>query len=325
MQDLSSPLLNSDDIVTTERETVLYAAARKYLEESLSPATRKAYATDWESFTAFCRRFNRAALPADPETVALYLAEQAETGLAPSTLGRRAAAVKHVHESADLPDPTAHKALTALLQGVRRDNAARPIARKKPTDPSMIADMIACCETETLTGLRDKAVILFGFSGAFRRSELCALNVEDLEETPEGLRVTIRQSKTDQEGAGQVIALPRGNVFKISDCIKEWLHAARIAEGALFRAIPKGGKYAANRLTPLSINLIIKKYVKKAGFNPDEYGAHSLRSGFLTAAAEHGASVFKMTEVSRHKRLDTLSGYVRNADLFKNHAGEGFL
>jgi integrase len=177
---------------------------------------------------------------------------------------------------------------------------------------------------DTLQGKRDKALILLGFAGAFRRSELVALNVNDLSEGELGFRVIIRKSKTDQEGQGHEIAIYNGRL-KTVEAVKEWLEAAQINEGAVFRGFRKGDRLLKGRLTAESASNIVKKYAGKAGLSESEYAGHSLRSGFITSAAETGASLFKMMEVSRHKSVDTLKGYVRRAELFKDHAGAGFL
>jgi Phage integrase family len=164
-----------------------------------------------------------------------------------------------------------------------------------------------------------------GFAGAFRRSELVALNADDIEETAEGLRVTIRRSKTDQEGFGHVIAIPRGMIACPVAALKAWLEAAVITEGPVFRPVAKGGRLQATRLTDGSVADIVKAHAQRAGLDPELFAGHSLRSGFLTSAAARGASIFKMADQSRHKSMDTLRGYVRDAEIFKCHAGEGLL
>jgi site-specific recombinase XerD len=176
-----------------------------------------------------------------------------------------------------------------------------------------------------LSGLRDRALLLLGFAGAFRRSELVALDVADIEETQTGLLVTIRRSKTDQEAMGRTIAITRGDVACPVKALREWLNAAGIESGALFRPINKSGTVATTRLTCRSVANIVKEYAGRAGFDAAIFSAHSLRSGFLTSAAAKGASIFKMMDQSGHKSIDTLRGYVRDAELFKNHAGAGLL
>jgi integrase len=160
---------------------------------------------------------------------------------------------------------------------------------------------------------------------AFRRSELVALDVADLQETDDGFRVLIRRSKTDQEGHGETIAIVRGHHACPVKAVKAWLSAARITEGPLFRPVAKGGRLSNQRLTDKSVCDLVKAYAGRLGLKEGDFGAHSLRAGFLTSAARRGASVFKMRDVSRHKSMDVLQAYVRDADLFKDHAGIGLL
>jgi site-specific recombinase XerD len=176
-----------------------------------------------------------------------------------------------------------------------------------------------------LKGLRDRALLLLGFAGAFRRSELVALDVADIAETEAGLLVTIRRSKTDQDGEGVTIAVPRGDVACPARALREWLDAAGIEAGPIFKPINKAGTVSGERLTDRSVANIVKAYAGRAGFDANLFSGHSLRSGFLTSAADKGASIFKMMDVSRHKSVDTLRGYVRDAELFKDHAGAGLL
>jgi integrase len=177
----------------------------------------------------------------------------------------------------------------------------------------------------TLKGVRDRALLLLGFAGAFRRSELVALDVADLQETDDGFRVLSRRSKTDQEGHGETIAIVRGHHACPVKAVKAWLSAAGITAGPLFRPVAKGGRLSNQRLTDKSVCDIVKAYAGRLGLKAAEFGAHSLRAGFLTSAARRGASVFKMRDVSRHKSMDVLQAYVRDADLFKDHAGIGLL
>ena len=183
----------------------------------------------------------------------------------------------------------------------------------------------AAATAAIVPAIRDRALLLIGFAGAFRRSELVALNADDIEETPEGLRVTIRRSKTDQEGHGHVIAIPRGMIACPVAALKAWLEAAGITEGAVFLPIAKGGRIRPTRLTDRSVADIVKAHARRAGLDPKQFAGHSLRSGFLTSAAARGASIFKMADQSRHKSMDTLRGYVRDAEIFKDHAGKGLL
>jgi site-specific recombinase XerD len=182
--------------------------------------------------------------------------------------------------------------------------------------------MVATNGTD-LTGKRDRALMLLGFALAACRSELVAIDVADLAECPEGLRVTIRRSKTDQEGAGAVIAVCKGSVACPISALREWRVAANITEGPIFRPIGKGGRLKDTRLTAQSVALIVKAQAARLGFDPTAFAGHSLRAGFLTSAAAKGASIFKMIDVSRHRSVDTLRGYVRDANAFRDHAGPG--
>ena len=178
---------------------------------------------------------------------------------------------------------------------------------------------------DRLSGLRDRALLLMGFAGAFRRSELVAPNVSDIAEAKTGLLVTIRRSKTDQERQGVTIAIARGDIACPVKALREWLDAAGIKAGPIFRPIDRHGNLLPSRLTAQSVANIVKAYAGRAGFDASTFSGHSLRSGFLTSAAAKGASIFKMMDVSRHKSVDTLRGYVRDAELFKDHAGAGLL
>lgn len=299
------------------------ALAQGFIRESLSAATRRAYASDCRVFASWCAEQGLAALPSSPEVVAMFLARQAEAGVTPATLTRRVAAIRYAHEGAGHESPTKGKAVAATLKGIRRAFGAPP-TKKAPATVERVSEMVARCP-ETLQGKRDRALLLLGFAGAFRRSELAALTVADLEEAPEGLRVTIRQSKTDQEAQGQTIAIYNGGKLRPVAALKAWLEAAGITEGPIFRPLRKGGRVCAEALTAGSVASIVKAYAAAAGFEAADFAGHSLRSGFLTSAAERGADLFKMMEVSRHKRVDTVRGYVRSAELFKNHAGAAFL
>jgi site-specific recombinase XerD len=209
------------------------------------------------------------------------------------------------------------------LRGIRRAVGTAP-KRKAPAVAEIMHRMSRAAALD-LKGLRDRALLLLGFGGAFRRSELAALNVDDLEFTDDGLRVTIRRSKTDQEGQGVTIAIVKGGACCQVKAIMEWLAAARIEAGPIFRPVAKGNRVKDTRLTPKSVCTVVKAYAAMIGLDATAYGAHSLRSGFLTSAARKGASIFKMRDVSRHKSMDVLQSYVRDADLFRDHAGAGLL
>jgi site-specific recombinase XerD len=234
----------------------LAAAVDLALAEKAS-STRKAYATDFRLFKVWCDARGVSALPAAPETVASYLAAHAAT-LKPSTLGRRVAAIRYAHKLAGLELPTDAEGVKATMRGIRRTFGAARV-KKAPAIAAKVRSMVALAP-DGLTGLRDRALLLIGFAGAFRRSELVALDVADIEETETGLLVTIRQSKTDQEGAGDVIALARGDVACPVKALRAWLQAAGIEGGAIFRPIGKASKLRSGRLTDRSVANIVKAY-----------------------------------------------------------------
>jgi site-specific recombinase XerD len=298
--------------------------AADFARAEKAPATRRAYRCDFEIFRAWCTGRGVTALPALPETVAAFLASEAARGIKPSSIGRRVAAIRYAHKLAGRDDPpTNSETVKATVRGIRRTLGASQ-ARKAPATAEKVLAMVTTGRTD-MKGIRDRALLLLGFAGAFRRSELVALNCEDIEDTSEGLRVTIRRSKTDQEGVGQTIAIPRGAIACPVTAVKAWRDAARIDTGALFRPVAKGGKVDSARLSDRAVANVVKAHARRVGLNPADFSGHSLRSGFLTSAAARGASIFKMMDVSRHKSMDTLRGYVRDADLFRDHAGAGLL
>jgi len=296
--------------------------ARGYANAEKAAATRRAYGTDFSIFRAWCEERQLDAVPASPATVAVFLAHEASRNVKASTIGRRVAAIKYAHKLVGLDTPTDDERVKTTVRGIRRTlGTAR--AKKAPATAERLLAMAASTGAG-LKGLRDRALLLLGFAGAFRRSELVALDVSDVEDTPEGMKVTIRRSKTDQEGAGQIIAIPLGKIACPIDALKEWIVAAGIQSGAIFRSINRHGRIGG-RLTDQSVSDVVKEHAARLRLDPNQFAGHSLRAGFLTSAASRGASIFKMMDVSRHRSIDTLRGYVRDAELFKDHAGAGLL
>jgi integrase len=294
-----------------------------YAEAASAANTRVAYDADWRAFVAWCAERDATPLPCPPGLLCVYLSSLAKTGLRSSTIGRRASGIGHVHRQHGFEPPTNSEAVKAVLRGIRRElGTARQT--KTPATHDLITKMMAACPA-TLIGIRDGALLALGFAGAFRRSELVALDMADLTEVPDGLRIVIRRSKTDQEGAGQEVAVPRGHHIRPVDTLQAWLAAAGITAGPVFRQVTQTGRVSEVALGDDGYVKAIKRCAKAAGLDPAGFSGHSLRSGFLTSASEHGAAVFKLQEVSRHKSVDVLSGYVRRSDLFKGHAGAGFL
>ena len=254
--------------------TQLENLALEYLQQSLSKSTRNLYEKDFQLFSSWCSVRELIALPATHHAVMLFLSAQAqEKGIKAATLVRRLAAIKMFHESQGFMSPTQHQGVKSVLKGIKRNQCTAP-RKKAPATAERIASMIAHCPT-TVRGLRDKALILLGFAGAFRRSELVALRVDDIERTPEGIKITIRKSKTDQDGLGQVIAIPNGIRFRIVDALFAWLEAANIKEGFVFRSIKKGGYIQEAALTDQNVAKLVKHYAGKAGLTVSDFSGHS--------------------------------------------------
>ena len=303
------------------------ATARRYANASRAASTQRAYASDWRRFAQWCAVRHLETLPADPRVVAVFLAAEAEIGAAPMTVGRRLAAIGWMHRRAGLQPPQAREGAAAILEvvaGIRRSHGVAPV-RKQAVDADVLRDLLRATPGNDVRAVRDRAVLAVGMAGAFRRSELVALRWADLERVPEGLRLTIRRGKTDQDGAGATIAIPEGRRLRPKALLEAWIAQAGIAEGFLFRRLTAGGLVTADPMSDRAIARLVQARAAAAGYAAADFAGHSLRAGFLTAAARSGASVFKMREVSRHKSMQVLADYVRDAELFRDHAGEGFL
>jgi integrase len=251
---------------------------------------------------------------------------EAEAGRSASTIGRRLAAISYAHKLAKAPDPTDDEEVRATVKGIRRRIGMTPTQKAAATVD--VLQMLLARIPDTLTGKRDRALLALGFAGAFRRSELVALDVEDLRDDPEGLRVMVRRSKVDQEGRGFEKAIPHGRYIRPVALVREWLDAAGITEGPVFRPVSRSGNVRQGegvRLTTQAVADIIKKYTAAAGLDASTFGAHSLRAGYITTAAERGADLVRIMDQSGHRDPRTVVGYIRRANAFKGHSGSGFL
>ncbi|MGU3330316.1 site-specific integrase [Methylobacterium mesophilicum] len=309
------------------------AIVRAYQQASKADSTVRAYRSDVQVFQAWCDRFGFRSLPASPEAVAGFLAHEAEAGRSASTIGRRLAAIRYGHKLAKAADPTDDEDVRATMKGIRRRVGTAP-NQKTAATVDILQMLLARTSPDTLTGKRDRALLALGFAGAFRRSELVALDVEDLREDPEGLRVMVRRSKVDQEGRGFEKAIPTGRYVQPVRLVREWLDAAGITSGPVFRPVSRSGKVRGNcaqlapqpaRLTDRSVANIIKAYCTAAGLDASTFGAHSLRAGYITTAAERGADLARIMDQSGHRDPRTVVGYIRRANAFKGHSGSGFL
>jgi integrase len=311
----------------------LVTATDAFALNAKSATTQRCYRSDWLAFTAWCRAAGLTPLPADPEAVAQYLSQCALDGLSASTIGRKVAAISYAHRLKRLDSPCRDERVRTVVAGIRRSVGTAP-RRKQAITAERLTTMLTGLP-DTLTGKRDRALLCLGFAGAFRRSELCALEVADLTEVPDGLRVLIRRSKTDQEGQGQEIAIPRGFRLRPVEAIRAWLEAAGIVEGPLFRRIttrrldgrgkPATEILGTEALCPHSVAHVVKRHCRRVGLDATEFSAHSLRSGYVTSAVEVNAPIMKIAEQTRHRSLDMLRVYSRRVDLFREHSGAAFL
>lgn len=319
----------------TELRTSLPAEAaaivRAYQQASKADATVRAYRSDALVFQDWCTLYGFRPLPATPEAVSGFLVAEAEAGRSASTIGRQLAAIRYAHKLAKAPDPTDDEDVRATMKGIRRRVGIAPVQKAAATVD--VLQMLLARTPDTLTGKRDRALLALGFAGAFRRSELVALNVEDLREDPEGLRVMVWRSKVDQEGRGFEKAIPMGRFIQPVRLVREWLDAAGITSGPVFRPVSRSGRVRksaqdaeiAPRLTDRSVANILQGYCAAAGLDASTFGAHSLRAGYITTAAERGADLARIMDQSGHRDPRTVVGYIRRANAFKGHSGSGFL
>ncbi|MGH1592374.1 site-specific integrase (plasmid) [Methylobacterium phyllosphaerae] len=309
------------------------AIVRAYQRASKADSTVRAYRSDVQVFQDWCARFGFRSLPASPEAVAGFLAAEAEAGRSVSTIGRRLAAIRYGHKLVKAADPTDDEDVRATMKGIRRRVGVAPTQKAAATVD--VLQMLLARTPDTLTGKRDRALLALGFAGAFRRSELVALDVEDLREDPDGLRVMVRRSKVDQEGRGFEKAIPTGRFIRPVALVREWLDAAGITSGPVFRPVSRSGRVRATkpdnvsleppRLTDRSVANILQAYCTAAGLDASTFGAHSLRAGYITTAAERGADLARIMDQSGHRDPRTVVGYIRRANAFKGHSGSGFL
>lgn len=297
-------------------------AANALLKARHSETTRRVYAADALRFRDWCVSSHLCPLPAEPQSVALFVASEIQRGINPRTISRRLAAIRHLHREAGLLDPTAAEVVRAVLSGARRTVGCAP-RQAAPATAGAIEKMLGTCD-DSLQGRRDRLLLSLGFGGAFRRSELVALDVADIEVVEHGLRVLVRRSKTDQTAQGQHVPVADGPRTRVKAALEAWLTAAGITEGPIFRPVSKGGKVLCSRLSDRSVAIVVKHRAALAGLDPAKFSGHSLRRGWITSAAEAGADVLRIMDVSRHRRVETVRGYIQRANEFVGHAGMAF-
>jgi len=318
-------------IQTTEQATEmglalpldLVASARNYATQAKSERTRRTYASLWQGFVQWCDEHGLAVLPAAPATVALYLTARADEGRKVATIELDLAAICQAHKAHKYESPRGTPEVRAVLAGIRRVKGVAQV-KKAPVLVSDLRRMVATLPKGIL-GVRDHALLLLGFAGAFRRSELVALEVGDVAFASDGLEVTLRRSKTDQEGAGQKIGIPFGS--DPATCpvraLRAWLDRGQITEGLIFRNVNRHGR-VGSALTAHSVARTVKRAAAAAGLDPKSFAGHSLRSGLVTSAVRAGKNDRVIMKQTRHKSIAVMRGYVRDAEsLFEENAASG--
>jgi integrase len=282
--------------------------------QARAPATERAYRSDWEDFSRWCCDYGHKALPALPGTVCHYLADRARS-LKYSTLRRRLSTISVAHMRAARPFDPRHPAIAEALQAIAQKPGTAPVRKR----PLVLADLRAVVRRipRDLAGLRDRTMLLLGFAGALRVAELCAVDVEHLQFPAQGVVLFIPRSNGDPVGAGECVAIPRGDTELCPvAAIEGWLAATRFTDGAVFRSIRRGHRSFGERLTPRSIERIVKKRVALADFDPAVFSTHSLRSGFIASLTERGLVV--IMRGSQPVDVSNIRGSLDAARLFES-------
>ena len=308
--------------LTTDLKS-LHEATLNNLKSSKANNTLRAYKSDFKDFGAFCAKHGFNSLPTEPKIVSLYLTHISNNSKI-STLRRRLVSINMVHKLKGHYLDTKHPIIVENLMGIRR--AIGSIQKgKKPiliNHLKLIINIINEQKTGEIKKLRDKSLILIGFGGGFRRTELISIDHEDLEFAPEGLKITIKRSKTDQYGEGMIKGLPYFNNETYCPImnLKKWLKISKIKSGPIFRRFSKGSLLTDKRLTDQSVVLLIKQYLNLAGIENKNFAGHSLRSGFATVAAEFGADERSIMAMTGHKTTEMVRRYIKETNIFKNNA-----
>ena len=294
------------------------------LKSSKAINTIRAYKSDFKDFGAFCAKHSFKALPTEPKIVALYLTYLSGKDAKMSTLRRRLVSIGMMHKLKGYYLDNKHPVIIENLMGIKRTKGS--IQRgKKPiliNHLKAIINVINQEKIEEIKKIRDKAIILVGFGGGFRRTELISIDHEDLEFVTEGVKITIKRSKTDQFGEGMTKGLPyfANKTYCPVSHLKKWIEISNIKDGAIFRRFVKGSLLTSSRLTDQSVVLLIKRYLELAGIENKNYSGHSLRSGFATVSAESGADERSIMAMTGHKTTQMVRRYIKEANLFKNNA-----
>ena len=306
------------NIKALQKETLLN------LKSSKANNTIRAYKSDFNDFGLFCSQNEFKSLPSEPKIVSLYLTHLSSKNVKMSTLKRRLVSIGVIHKLKGHYLDTKHPSIIENIMGIKRRKGSIQKGKKPLLINSLklIINAINEQNIEEIKKFRDKSIILIGFGGGFRRTELISIDHEDLEFTPEGLKITIKKSKTDQIGEGMTKALPYfdNEIYCPVKNLKKWLEISKIKSGPIFRRFSKGLSLTNKRLSDQSVVLLIKEYLKLAGIENKNFSGHSLRSGFATVAAESGADERSIMAMTGHKTTEMVRRYIKEANLFKNNA-----
>jgi site-specific recombinase XerD len=306
------------DIKALQKETLLN------LQNSKAFNTVRAYKSDFSDFGLFCAQNGFKSLPSEPKIVSLYLTHLSSKNIKMSTLKRRLVSIGVIHKLKGHYLDTKHPLIIENVMGIKR----RKVSIQKGKKPILINSLKKIIKSidehkdNEIKKIRDRSIILIGFSGGFRRNEIVSLDYDDLDFVPEGLKINLRRSKTDQFGVGTLKGLPYFDNSQYCPVLslKKWIEVSNINSGALFRRFSKGSKLTDKRLTDQTVALLIKKYLTLAGIENKNYSGHSLRSGFATSAAESGADERSIMTMTGHKSTEMVRRYIKDANLFKNNA-----
>jgi site-specific recombinase XerD len=306
------------DIKALQEETL------QNLQSSKANNTVRAYKSDFKDFSLFCVQNSFKSLPSEPKIVSLYLTYLSIKDVKISTLKRRLVSIGVIHKLKGHYLDTKHPSIIENIMGIKRRKGSIQKS-KKPiliSNLKKIINVIDHQKKEEIKKCRDRTIILIGFSGGFRRNEIVSLDYDDLDFVPEGLKINLRRSKTDQFGEGFTKALPyfdNPQYCPVSS-LKNWLEISKINSGPVFRRFVKGSKLSKNRLTDQTVALLLKEYLNLTGMDSKNYSGHSLRSGFATSAAESGVEERSIMAMTGHKSTEMVRRYIKESNLFKNNA-----
>jgi len=311
-------LVNNREIIQNSRLSI---KAKRRLAKSKADNTLKAYSSDWSDFSDWCAYHGVMDLPAAPETIVNYINDLADDAKA-NTVSRRVTAISENHIAAGYvrDNPAKEGMVRAAVAAIRREKGT--FQRGKTPVLMETLYLLADCFGDDIVSVRDKALLLLGFAGAFRRSELVRIQMDELDFTPQGMTIFVPHAKGDQLGHGATIAIPYAPDPEICAvrAVEQWILAAQLQFGPLFRGFKRNLEIKAEQLNDKSVALIVKKYAEKAGFDPDNFAGHSLRRGFATSAAQHDVDALTIMRQTRHKSEKMVHRYIEQGNIFKDNA-----